>query len=167
MTFISKAVLLTAALALGACSSNPDRFGSGSGADGADQAALGANDPTSPAYFQETIGDRVLFVVDTWTLTPEAQTVLAGQAQWLLANPEYSAIIEGHADERGTSEYNLGLGASRANSVQDYLVSQGVAANRLKTVSYGKLRPLAICSTEDCYMQNRRSVTVITAGAAS
>ena len=166
---ISYKVTMAAAvmLALGACTS-ADRFGAGSGAGGlgADGGLAGSvNDPTSPAYFNETIGDRVLFAVDQSTLSPEAMAVLDGQANWLAANGEYSALIEGHADEQGTSEYNLALGARRASAVQNYLISRGVAPGRLQTISYGKERPLQICSDESCYSQNRRSVTVITAGA--
>ena len=87
------------------------------------------------------------------------------KAQWLLANAEYSALIEGHADEQGTQAYNLALGARRASAVQNYLISQGVSPGRLRTISYGKERPIEICSDEACYSQNRRAVTVITAGA--
>ena len=163
MKFTTTAILL-AALSLGACTS-ADRFG-GSGGAGADGAMAGSvNDPTSPAYFNATIGDRVLFAVDQSTLSPEAQATLDGQAQWLLTNTAYSALIEGHADEQGTREYNLALGARRASAVQNYLISRGVAPNRLRTISYGKERPIEICSTEACYSKNRRAVTVITAGA--
>ena len=166
MTLLPKALLLVSALALAACN-NPDRFGAG-GAGGIDQSSLGGvNDPRSPAYFSQTVGDKVLFAVDQSTLSPEARTVLSGQAQWLGNNTQYSAIIEGHADEQGTREYNLALGARRASSVQEYLISQGVAANRLRTVSYGKERPLEVCSTEDCYAKNRRAVTVLSQGAGS
>jgi len=167
MTFFKTAVFAAAMVSLGACT-GADRFGSGSGdgALGADGSLAGSiNDPTSPAYFNQTIGDRVLFQVDQSTLTPEGQSVLAGQAQWLIENGAYSALIEGHADEQGTREYNLGLGARRASEVQNYLISQGVAPNRLKTISYGKERPIEICSDEACYSQNRRAVTVITAGS--
>jgi peptidoglycan-associated lipoprotein len=87
---------------------------------------------------------------------------LQGQAEWLLANPDYVATIEGHADEQGTREYNLALGARRANAAREYLISRGVAGNRLTTVSFGKERPIEICSTEDCYSKNRRAVTVLT-----
>ena len=164
MTF-TKTALLMAALALGACTS-ADRFGPGGAGGGAGAGAAGSiNDPTSPAYFNATIGDRVLFEVDQSTLSFSAQSVLDGQADWLLANGEYSALIEGHADEQGTREYNLALGARRASAVQNYLISKGVAPGRLKTISYGKERPIEICSDEACYSQNRRSVTVITAGA--
>ena len=103
--------------------------------------------------------------MDQSTLTAEAQAVLDQQAVWLTQNGEYRALIEGHADEQGTREYNLALGARRASAVQNYLISRGVAPGRLQTISYGKERPLAICSDESCYSQNRRSVTVITAGA--
>ncbi|CUH39783.1 Minor outer membrane protein Omp16 [Jannaschia seosinensis] len=172
---ISKtALILATTLALGACG---DRLGAGGGAGGQgfDGAGVGANaggftpggpnDPASAAYFQQNIGDRVLFAVDQSNLSAEAQTVLAGQAQWLNANPGYTALIEGHADEQGTREYNLALGGRRANAARDYLISQGVSAGRLRTISYGKERPLQICSTEACYSQNRRAVTVLAAGA--
>lgn len=172
MGFTSKTVILCAGLALAACS-NPDRFedqaGLGAGSGGAGGAAMtgSAQDPTSGAYFQQAIGDRVLFAVDQSTLSNEAQATLDRQAQWLTSNPEYDAIIEGHADERGTREYNLALGARRANAAQEYLVSRGVAGNRIEVVSYGKERPLEICSDESCYRQNRRAVTVLTARAGS
>ncbi len=171
MKLHSKAILMVLALGLAACA-NPGRFGAGgaggAGGNGIDSANLGgANDPSSPAYFQQTIGDRVLFAVDQSTLTPEATQILTQQARWMSNNSEYTALIEGHADEQGTREYNLALGARRANSVMEYLVSQGVSPSRLKTITYGKERPLAICSDEACYSQNRRAVTVIAAGALS
>lgn len=165
MNKLTIAVMLVAALALAACDKNK-RFGDDAMAAGAGGIAAGsASDPTSPAYFNQTIGDRVLFAVDQSTLSPEAQDVLTKQAAWLMENPEYSAIIEGHADEQGTREYNLALGARRASSVQAFLIDRGVSPARLKTISYGKERPLAICSDETCYNQNRRAVTVLTAGA--
>jgi peptidoglycan-associated lipoprotein len=172
MTHALKAALLLGALALSACT-NADRFNTPDAGDsgsrtGIDQSELGsADDPESPAYFNQTIGDRVLFAVDQSTLSDDAEPVLEGQAQWLLTNSDYRAVIEGHADEQGTREYNLALGARRANAVRDFLVSQGVAANRIRTVSYGKERPLAVCSDESCYSQNRRAVTVISLGATS
>lgn len=160
--------LLVATLALAACSQgglNGDGAGGGIGADGAGGVGSGGvGDPTSPIYFNEVVGDRILFEVDQATLNASAQSVLMGQAEWLLANPEFTALIEGHADEQGTREYNLALGARRAAAVQEYLVSQGVPDARLRTISYGKERPLQICSSEACYSQNRRAVTVISAG---
>ncbi len=124
-----------------------------------------AADPSSPAYFNQTIGDRVFFVVDQSTLTAAAQQTLIQQAEWFRTNPQYTALIEGHADEQGTREYNLALGARRAAAVRDFLVAQGVADGRLRTISYGKERPVEICSNESCYAQNRRSVTVVSAGS--
>ncbi|MGJ8621667.1 MAG: peptidoglycan-associated lipoprotein Pal [Yoonia sp.] len=173
MTFFKKAAVLLLVLATAACT-NPDRFGGGgNGATG--DAGLGANgglagsasDPTSPVYFNQTIGDRVLFAVDTSTLTPEGQSILNGQAQWLLTNADYRAVIEGHADEQGTREYNLALGFRRANAVREYLVSRGVPSARLEVTSYGKERPIEICSQESCYAQNRRAVTVLSFSAIS
>ncbi len=171
MNKLTSLLLLTGALALAACN-NPDRYGKGgagaggAGAGGIASGALGdPSDPNSIAYFNQTIGDRVHFAVDQSTLTAEAQSTLAQQANWLGSHPGYTAIIEGHADEQGTREYNIALGDRRANAVKGYLIANGVAGNRLQTVSYGKERPLAVCSDEQCYSQNRRAVTVL--GAAS
>lgn len=163
----ARAVFLVAALGLTACT-NPGRFGAGgagagTGADGFEAGS--ASDPNSVAYFNQTIGDRVLFAVDQSTLSDEARTVLVAQAGWLAQNPAYTAIIEGHADEQGTRDYNFALSARRAASVQEFLISQGVGADRIKSIPYGKERPLAICSDESCYSQNRRAVTVLAAGA--
>ncbi|MEE9428709.1 MAG: OmpA family protein [Paracoccaceae bacterium] len=160
----SKLLLIVAAIILAACS-NSDRFG-GNGRLGGDSAnAAGeASDPTSVAYFQQSIGDRVLFVVDQHTLNPQATALLDQQAVWLMDNVEFTAVIEGHADEQGTSAYNLALSGRRANSVIEYLVSRGVASNRLQPLPFGKERPIAICSEENCYTQNRRAVTVVAAG---
>ena len=171
MKYLPKALLLVAVLGLAACN-NPDRYGAGgagaNGAGGIDSSGLGnAGDPRSVAYFQQTVGDRVLFPVDQSTLTAEARGVLAQQATWLLTNADYAIIIEGHADEQGTREYNLALGARRASAVQDFLISQGVTASRMRTVSYGKERPLEVCSEEACYAKNRRAVTVLSAGAGA
>ena len=168
MMIKNTAIVLIAALALSACT-DPGRFGDGgAGAGGFDPATAGsASDPASPAFFNETIGDRVLFEVDRFTLTDVARATLTSQARWLTTNGTYSAIVEGHADERGTREYNMALGARRAAAVQNFLIEQGVAPGRLQTITYGKERPLATCSDEACYSQNRRSVTVITAGAGS
>ncbi|AOZ68613.1 peptidoglycan-associated lipoprotein [Rhodobacter xanthinilyticus] len=173
MTFAPKALLLLTVLGLAACN-NPDKYGAGNGVvdpggaygdGGVSQGSI--NDPNSPAYFNQKIGDMVNFMVDQSTLSDEARATLTQQAQWLNGHTNYNAIIEGHADEQGTREYNLALGARRANAAQEFLISQGVAPNRLRTVSYGKERPLAVCSTEECYYKNRRAVTVISLGAGS
>lgn len=159
----ARIALIAAALALGACSQGPlDDSAIDLNAQGGGLGA--ASDPTSPSYFNAVVGDRVLFLVDQSTLTDTARATLDGQAQWLLTNPEYTALIEGHADEQGTREYNLALGARRAAAVQSYLVSRGVPESRMRTISYGKERPLEICSQEACYAQNRRGVTVVSAG---
>lgn len=164
MTLPSRFFLILAAVLLAACS-GPGRFGNDG--TGYDSNSAAASDPASPLYFQQAVGDRVLFEVDQSDLSASARQVLDGQAQWLQANPDYDVIIEGHADEQGTREYNLALGARRANSVMEYLVSKGIPASRIETVSYGKERPIALCSEERCYAQNRRAVTVISAGATS
>lgn len=174
MNLVVKTTMLVAVLGLAACN-NPDRFGAGGGtgeggfgAGAVDSSGLGdPNDPRSLAYFQQRVGDRVHFANDQHTLSPEARGTLAGQAQWLNANPQYAVIMEGHADEKGTREYNLALGARRAASAQEFLVAQGVSSGRVRTVSYGKERPIEICSTEACYYQNRRAVTVLSRGAGS
>ncbi|TDE39711.1 peptidoglycan-associated lipoprotein Pal [Antarcticimicrobium sediminis] len=134
------------------------------GGSGVGGAAGSSADPRSPAYFQEAIGDRVLFAVDQSTLDDAGRVLLTAQADWLMSNTDYTAVIEGHADEQGTREYNLALGARRANAVREYLVSRGVSGARLKTVSFGKERPLEICSAESCYAKNRRAVTVLAGG---
>ena len=173
---MTRLLLIAAALALSGCARGQfDRSGdaidlnrAGAGASaGALAGAGGPSDPTSSAYFQQRIGDRVLFAVDQSTVAPEAQATLDGQAQWLLANPSYTAMIEGHADEQGTREYNLALGGRRANAVRDYLITRGVPAARLDTVSFGKERPIEVCSEEACYARNRRAVTVLAAGAGT
>ena len=175
MTLMPKALLLIATLSLAACQ-NPDRYGAG-GADGAggaggagyvDTTGLGdPSDPRSIAYFNQTVGDKVLFAVDQSTLSPEGRSILQGQANWLSQNPGYAIIVEGHADEQGTREYNLALGARRAAAVQSFLVSQGVDGSRMRTISYGKERPIEVCSTEDCYSKNRRAVTVLSVGSGA
>ena len=174
MKMTTKALLVLLALSTAACT-RPDRFGGADGADGLANGGApmgnlpqgGASDPRSAEYFQQTVGDRVLFVVDSSSLTPQGQATLDGQANWLQTNSDYLAIIEGHADEQGTREYNLALGARRANAVREYLISKGISSNRLRTISYGKERPIEVCSDEACYSKNRRAVTVISVGSLS
>jgi peptidoglycan-associated lipoprotein len=160
-------LIIAAVFALTACN-NPNGFGSGAddaGGYGVDTMGLGdVNDPRSVAYFQQRIGDRVLFTVDQSTLTDLGRQTLTEQAVWLNQNPQFGIIIEGHADERGTREYNVALGARRANAAYEFLQSQGVAANRMRTVSYGKERPVEVCAEQRCWDNNRRAVTVISAG---
>ena len=156
-------------LALAACSNSGDGFGGNllGGGSGWDDTAVNVedlNDPKSQAFFEKTIGDRVFFEVDQFTLNAPAKAALDIQARWLINNPGYVIIVEGHADEQGTREYNLALGFRRAQSVQEYLVARGVSGLRLKTRSYGKERPIEICSVERCHSKNRRAVTLLTAG---
>ncbi|WP_322864967.1 peptidoglycan-associated lipoprotein Pal [Aquicoccus sp. G2-2] len=165
MKYLARGLIVVVALALAGCT-DAGRFGSGDTAAGTGGGVVAgsANDPKSPLYFQQAIGDRVHFNVDQHTLDPEAKQVLDGQASWLTTNSDYNAVIEGHADEQGTREYNLALGARRANAVKEYLASRGLPQSRMRTVSYGKERPIAVCSEESCYRQNRRAVTVLSAG---
>ncbi|HYA80336.1 MAG TPA: peptidoglycan-associated lipoprotein Pal [Methylocystis sp.] len=153
---------LSLALAISACAKNaadeagdPNRFGAGYGRNGA---------PGSAQDFVVNVGDRVFFESDSTDLTSTAQATLDKQAEWLNRYSRYSFTIEGHADERGTREYNFALGARRADAAKSYLISRGVAAGRIRTVSYGKERPVAVCDDISCWSQNRRAVTVLAGG---
>ena len=108
------------------------------------------------------VGDRVFFEFDSFELTVDGQSTLDAQAAWLKQYSEVDITIEGHADERGTREYNLALGAKRANTVFNYLMDTGIANTRMNTVSFGKERPEVVGSTDSAWSQNRRSVTTIT-----
>jgi len=159
------------ALAIAACSStpNPDATaaagGGGFGAGGGGFGAGGAATPGSAQEFAVNIGDRVFFETDSTDLTPTAIATLDKQAQWLARYPRYTILIEGHADERGTREYNFSLSGRRGQNVRDYLASRGVDSSRMRTVSYGKERPVAVCNDISCWSQNRRAVTVLDTGA--
>ena len=122
--------------------------------------------PGSPQDFQVNVGDRVFFETDSSALTQQAVGTLTRQVQWLQQYPRYTFVIEGHADERGTREYNLALGARRATAARDFMISRGIAASRMRTISYGKERPVAVCNDISCWSQNRRAVTVLS-GAGS
>ena len=161
---IYKKLVIAAALSLtlAACDNEIDRYGAGAGGAGGSGSQI--YDENSIGYFNQTIGDRVWFAVDQSTLSQEAIAILDKQADWLLQRPQYSVLVEGHADEQGTREYNLALGARRAASVQNYLVSRGLSDARVKTITYGKERPIEICSDEACWSKNRRAVTVVSGG---
>lgn len=123
-----------------------------------------ANSTVTPGTAQDfvvNVGDRVFFTVDSTDLTAEARATLDKQAQWLQQYPKYTVTVEGHADERGTREYNIALGARRAIATRDYLISRGISSDRLRTISYGKERPVAVCNDASCWTQNRRAVTVV------
>jgi len=127
-----------------------------------DQANLaGAAAPGSQQDFVVNVGDRVFFETDSSELTEQARATLDKQAQWLNNYNRYAFTIEGHADERGTREYNIALGARRAQTVREYLASRGIAPSRMRTISYGKERPVAVCDDISCWSQNRRAVTVL------
>ncbi|MBE0692690.1 MAG: peptidoglycan-associated lipoprotein Pal [Aquamicrobium sp.] len=154
------AVALVAMLAVAGCASkqtpnNPADLGLGAG----------AATPGSSQDFTVNVGDRIFFDTDSSVIRADAQTTLTRQAQWLNQYPSYAITVEGHADERGTREYNLALGARRAAAARDFLVARGVQANRIRTISYGKERPVAVCDNISCWSQNRRAVTVLSGGS--
>lgn len=125
--------------------------------------------PGTQRDFATNVGDIVYFSTDSSDLTPEAQQTLQKQSQWLKQYPQFTITIEGHADERGTREYNIALGARRATTVRNYLAQNGINASRVRTISYGKERPVAVCDDISCWSQNRRAQTVLNArvGAAN
>ena len=125
----------------------------------------GAATPGSAQDFTVNVGDRIFFDTDSSAIRADSQATLSKHAQWLNKYGQYRITIEGHADERGTREYNIALSARRATAAREFLISQGVAANRISSIAYGKERPAALCDAEQCWSQNRRAVTVITGGA--
>jgi peptidoglycan-associated lipoprotein len=150
------AAAIAAALAISACANkNTDLANS----------AMNAATPGSQQDFVVNVGDRVFFETDSTDLTPQARATLDKQAQWLSQYNRYTFTIEGHADERGTREYNIALGARRAQTVREYLVSRGIDGQRMRTISYGKERPVAVCNDISCWSQNRRAVTVLNASS--
>ncbi|MGQ3357145.1 MAG: peptidoglycan-associated lipoprotein Pal [Phreatobacter sp.] len=153
------AAIMAFGLALGACAQNPTTQ---AGAGGAGSAT-----PGSAQDFIVNVGDRVFFETDSSELTPQARSTLDKQSVWLNQYSRYSFTVEGHADERGTREYNIALGARRAQTVRDYLSARGISSARIRTISYGKERPVAVCNDISCWSQNRRSVTVLSGGAGS
>ena len=124
---------------------------------------LGLNNatPGSQQDFTVNVGDRIFFDTESSSIPADAAATLDRQAQWLQKYPNYAITVEGHADERGTREYNLALGARRAAATRQYLAGRGVPANRMNTISYGKEKPVAVCDDISCWSQNRRAVTVL------
>ncbi len=153
-------IALVAGIALASCAKK-NKLNS------ADDLGLNAGSatPGSPQDFTVNVGDRIFFDTDSSSIRADAAQTLDRQAQWLARYPNYAITVEGHADERGTREYNLALGARRAAAAKDYLVSKGVPSNRMKTIAYGKERPVATCDDISCWSQNRRAVTVLGGGA--
>ncbi|MEM9105205.1 MAG: peptidoglycan-associated lipoprotein Pal [Pseudomonadota bacterium] len=153
---------LAAVLVLAGCSSNrtlPNSPG---------ELGLGGNGavPGSQQDLTLNVGDRIFFDTDSSAIRPDAAATLDKQARWLAQYPGKSVTIEGHADERGTREYNLALGARRAAATRSYLISKGVSANRIKTISFGKEKPVAVCDDISCWSQNRRAVTLVSGAGA-
>ena len=172
MLTISNAVKvagLAALLALAACTTKPKATEEAPPV--APPAATGSTQssivPGSIQDFRVNVGDTVHFGYNEYTIQEEDKGVLQRQSQWLQRYPQVRVTVEGHCDERGTREYNLALGARRANAVKEYLVSLGVSSARLDTISYGKERPMCTESDENCWAQNRRGVTTIVSGATS
>jgi peptidoglycan-associated lipoprotein len=151
-------VAFVAALAIAGCANKPP-------VDQTAALAGGSASPGSQQDFVVNVGDRVFFESDSTELSGQSRSTLDKQAQWLMRYNRYSFTIEGHADERGTREYNIALGARRAQAVREYLVTRGVEAHRMRTISYGKERPVAVCNDISCWSQNRRAVTVLNASS--
>ena len=149
------AAVLAVALSMGACANKNI---------GGDAMASAAT-PGSQQDFVVNVGDRVFFESDQTDLSPQATATLDKQIQWLQTYPRYQFTIEGHADERGTREYNIALGARRAQSVRTYMQAHGIDGSRMRTISYGKERPVAVCNDISCWSQNRRAVTVLNASS--
>ena len=147
------AAVLCAGLAIAACSKSPDELATGAGAV-----------PGSAQDFAQNVGDRVFFESDSSELTPKAQDTLSRQVAWLQRWDRGPFTIEGNADERGTREYNFALGARRAEATKEFLVARGIPASRIRTISYGKEHPVAVCNDISCWSQNRRAVTVVSDG---
>jgi len=155
MRILQLAAVLAIALSMGACANK------NLGMDANANAAT----PGSQQDFVVNVGDRVFFESDQTDLSPQAVATLDKQIQWLQTYPRYQFTIEGHADERGTREYNIALGARRAQSVKAYMSSHGIDPSRMRTISYGKERPVAVCNDISCWSQNRRAVTVLNASS--
>ena len=161
---VALAVLLS--IGLSGCANQVPNPGSNLTGD-ANGDASGPVTPGSSRDFTVNVGNIVYFTTDSTDLTPDAQNTLRGQAGWLSKYPQYTVTLEGHADERGTREYNLALGAKRSEVVRTFLASQGVVGARMRTISYGKERPVAVCDDISCWSQNRRVVTVLNQRAGS
>ena len=159
------AAILVAGLAMTACAKNgveDAALAGGLGANGF--GAGGVASPGSVQDFAVNVGDRVFFESDQTDLSQTAQATLDKQARWLSQYGTYAFTVEGHADERGTREYNFALGARRSEAVKAYLIAKGIQGSRIRTISYGKERPVATCNDISCWSQNRRAVTVLSGG---
>jgi peptidoglycan-associated lipoprotein len=166
-----KFACLSAALLLGACTHKQEAVNTAPPPAPMAQAApapvTSSIIPGSAEDLRVNVGDTVHFALNEYNIEDADKALLGRQAAWLAKYPSVRVTVEGHADERGTREYNLALGARRANAVKEFLVSQGVSTGRVETVSYGKERPICTESNEGCWSQNRRGVTTVTGGANS
>ncbi|MEJ0010344.1 MAG: peptidoglycan-associated lipoprotein Pal [Alphaproteobacteria bacterium] len=153
--------LASALLLLAACTSSSKNEGTAGGAGSSGFGAGGPSTPGTQSDLVANIGDRVFFATDSSTVSGDGQATLGRQGDWLKQYGNVNVTVEGHCDERGTREYNLALGERRANAAKDYLVSLGIPASRINTVSYGKERPAVPGHDESAWSQNRRAVTVI------
>jgi peptidoglycan-associated lipoprotein len=162
------AVALVASLAIAGCANKKNNLPNSSSELGLNggRGGAGAATPGSAQDFTVNVGDRIFFDTDSSAIRGDAQQTLSRQAQWLQQYSNYAVTVEGHSDERGTREYNLALGARRAAAARDFLASRGVPSNQIRTISYGKERPVAVCDDISCWSQNRRAVTVLN-GAGS
>ena len=164
-SFLRYSIILMSALIIAACATVPDETVSSSssstssGPQVVDGVYVGSETVEMLAV---DVPDRVFFAYDSFALNSNAQDTLSKQVAWLKANGSVTIAIEGHADERGTREYNLALGDRRANAAKDFLMSQGISANRITTISFGKEKPVVNASNDKAWAQNRRSVTVRT-----
>jgi peptidoglycan-associated lipoprotein len=154
-------LLLVTGLTGSACAATAPAELGGTAAQTEKSDVGGVVEPGSVEEFRITIGDRVFFDFDSYVIRPDGEETLKKQAAWLFQYPQYNATVEGHADERGTREYNLALGERRASAVKNYLVALGIDPSRIQTISYGKERPEALGHDEDAWAQNRRVVTAV------
>ena len=155
MSMIKALSAIAALFLIAACSNNDTQTAS---------AATTTVTPGSVGDFRQNVGDRVFFDTDSSSVREDGRQTLNRQAEWLKKYSNYQITVEGHCDERGTREYNLALGARRAKAAQDFLAARGVASTRIRTISYGKERPVALCDQDSCWAQNRRAVTVLNSG---
>jgi peptidoglycan-associated lipoprotein len=153
--------IVAAAALLAACESAPEPAATTQGGGQVAQPTKPGIVPGSEQDFIANVGDRVFFDYDKYSVRADAKATLDKQVAWLKKYPTYNVTVEGHADERGTREYNLALGERRANAIKEYLVGNGLPAARIKSISYGKERPVALGSNEAAWSQNRRGVTVL------
>jgi peptidoglycan-associated lipoprotein len=162
-----KFAVIAAAIVVAGCTEKPKAVETAPPPEAMSNTTTSSIVPGSAEDLKVNVGDTVHFAYNAYNIDDEARTTLQRQGAWLQKYPSVRVTVQGNCDERGTEEYNLALGARRANAVKEYLVSLGVSPDRVDTISYGKERPICTESTESCWAQNRRAVTVVTGGANS